>query len=143
MQLHEIKPDYSAKKNKRIGRGGKRGTYSGRGMKGQKSRSGARRRPAWRDLLKQMPKLRGVGFRGFKKPVAVINFGDLEKKFKTGDMVTPQTLLGKGLIGKIKGRLPAVKILAKGKLTKKIRIIDCELSSSAARQLQITAEEKK
>ena len=40
MQLHQINPTFKKKSRKRVGRGGKKGTYSGRGMKGQKSRSG-------------------------------------------------------------------------------------------------------
>jgi large subunit ribosomal protein L15 len=59
MQLHEIQPCQKQKTKKRIGRGGKRGTYSGKGMKGQKSRAGAKIRPEVRDLIKKTPKLRG------------------------------------------------------------------------------------
>ncbi len=59
MQLHELKPNYSNKKGKRVGRGGKRGTTSGHGTKGQKSRAGHRIRPAERDLIQRLPKLRG------------------------------------------------------------------------------------
>lgn len=60
MQLHELWPFHSlyAKKT-RVGRGGKRGTTSGKGQKGQKSRSGRRIRPAERDLIIRIPKLRG------------------------------------------------------------------------------------
>ncbi|MBI2013770.1 MAG: uL15 family ribosomal protein [Candidatus Colwellbacteria bacterium] len=61
MLLHEIKPKYPNKKKKRIARGGKRGTTSGRGQKGQKSRSGRRIRPASRDYTQRLPKLRGFG----------------------------------------------------------------------------------
>ncbi|KKU11931.1 MAG: hypothetical protein UX16_C0001G0027 [Parcubacteria group bacterium GW2011_GWB1_45_7] len=60
MQLHELKPTTVNKGKKRIGRGGKRGTYSGKGMKGQKSRAGRRIRPAIRDLMQRTPKLRGA-----------------------------------------------------------------------------------
>ena len=59
MQLHQLKPTHKAKAAKRVGRGGKRGTYSGRGMKGQKSRAGARMQPLVRELIKRYPKLRG------------------------------------------------------------------------------------
>jgi len=45
MQLHQLKPKNKLKKAKRIGRGGKRGTYSGKGIKGQRSRAGAKIRP--------------------------------------------------------------------------------------------------
>jgi large subunit ribosomal protein L15 len=60
MQLHEIKPIHKLKKKKRIGRGGKRGTYCGKGIKGQTSRAGARIRPEIRDLIKKIPKKRGA-----------------------------------------------------------------------------------
>jgi len=40
MQLHQLKPNHKKKSRKRVGRGGKKGTYSGKGMKGQKSRAG-------------------------------------------------------------------------------------------------------
>lgn len=59
MQLHEIHPTHKLKGKKRIGRGGKRGTYSGKGIKGQNSRAGAKVRPEMRDVIKKTPKLRG------------------------------------------------------------------------------------
>lgn len=66
MQLHELRPKHKLKKRKRIGRGGKRGTYSGRGVKGQKSRSGRRFAPVIRSLIKRYPKLRGYRFHALK-----------------------------------------------------------------------------
>jgi len=60
MQLHELQPTNKKKTKKRVGRGGKRGTYSGRGIKGQKSRAGRKIRPAIRDLMQRTPKLRGA-----------------------------------------------------------------------------------
>ena len=63
MQLHELKPIHKLKRKKRIGRGGKRGTYSGRGIKGQKARAGRRLKPVIRDLIKRYPKLRGYKFK--------------------------------------------------------------------------------
>lgn len=57
MQIHELKS--IKKRSQRIGRSGKRGSYSGRGVKGQRSRSGHRIRPAERDLIMRLPKLRG------------------------------------------------------------------------------------
>ncbi|MBI3335133.1 MAG: hypothetical protein HY001_01370 [Candidatus Portnoybacteria bacterium] len=59
MQLHQISPLHKPKRAKRIGRGGKRGTYSGRGVKGQKARAGGRIRPQLRDFMMKVPKLRG------------------------------------------------------------------------------------
>lgn len=136
MQLHQISPIKKQKEKKRVGRGGKRGTYSGRGIKGQKSRAGARIRPAWRDLIKKLPKLRGVKFKSiFKKPL-IINLGDLEKNFQDREIVSPNTLLEKGLIAKIKGRIPEVKILGEGEITKKIEIRDCQVSKSAKKKIE-------
>ncbi len=66
MQLHEVKPIHKNESRKRIGRGGKRGTYSGKGIKGQKSRAGRKIRPAVRDLIQRTPKLRGSGDRSAK-----------------------------------------------------------------------------
>ncbi|HOK35099.1 MAG TPA: hypothetical protein PLL80_00755 [Candidatus Pacearchaeota archaeon] len=59
MQLHQIQPTHKPKDKKRIGRGGKRGTYSGKGIKGQTSRAGAKIRPEIRDFIKKIPKKRG------------------------------------------------------------------------------------
>lgn len=59
MQLNQIKPVHKLKSKKRVGRGGKRGTYSGTGMNGQKSRAGAKIRPEIRDFIKKTPKKRG------------------------------------------------------------------------------------
>ena len=127
MQLHELKPKYKSKKKKRIGRGGKRGTYSGRGIKGQKARAGRKIRPELRDFIKKIPKKRGYRFKAGPKP-QVVNLKDLEKYYKEEEIVTPETLLKKGLIAKVKGRMPEVKILGRGKLNKKLEIKDCKAS---------------
>lgn len=131
MQLHELKTKKS-KKKKRIGRGGKRGTYSGRGMKGQKSRAGRKIRPALRDFIKKIPKKRGYRFKAGPRP-QVVNLKDLEKHFSDGDIVSPETLLKKGLIGKVKKE--GVKILGSGKLTKKLEIKDCKISETVKKAL--------
>jgi len=125
MQLHQLKGN--KKKKKRIGRGGKRGTYSGRGMKGQKSRAGRKMRPELRDFIKKIPKKRGYRFKPGLKP-QVVNLKDLEKHFSEGDIVSPETLFKKGLIGKVKKE--GVKILGKGELKKKLEIKDCKASKS-------------
>ena len=76
MQLHTLKRKTKNKTKKIVGRGGKRGTYSGRGLKGQKARAGRKIRPEFRDLLKKIPKQRGRGTHMLKSrhaPYAVIN----------------------------------------------------------------------
>jgi len=136
MELHELRPKYKRKKRKRVGRGGKRGTYAGRGIKGQKARAGRRLKPAIRELIKKYPKLRGYRFKPKKEILAIVNIEVLEKKFKTSEIVSPKTLLEKKIIGRIKGRIPKVKILAKGKLTKKLIIEGCQVSKSAREKIK-------
>ena len=75
MQIHEFKS--IIKRTQRIGRSGKRGSYSGRGVKGQKSRSGHRIRPAERDLIIRLPKLRGFRNKPKFEVGEVFNLGKL------------------------------------------------------------------
>jgi len=139
MQLHELKPTHKKKTRKRVGRGGKRGTYSGKGMKGQRSRAGKRLKPVIRSLIKRYPKLRGYKFNPQTTKPVVINFEVLEKKFKSGDKVSPEILLKKGLIRKIKGKVPLVKILGRGELTKSLTIEGCSVSKSVKEKLKANA----
>lgn len=136
MQLHELKPIHKRKKRKRVGRGGKRGTYSGAGMKGQKSRSGGRMKPSIRIFIKRYPKMRGYRFNPKSLKPAVVNLDTLEKEFKSGDVITPKALLEKRLIRKIKGKRPLVKILGKGKITKTFTIEGCLVSKVAKEQIE-------
>lgn len=136
MQLHQLQPIHKTKKPKRIGRGGKRGTYSGRGMKGQKSRAGRKFKPAIRDLIKRYPKLRGYRFNPLPERFAVVNLDILEKKFKDKEQISPKILLEKKLIRKIKGKTPKVKILGKGELTKVLIIESCLFSKSAKEKIE-------
>lgn len=136
MQLHELKPIHKRKRPKRVGRGGKRGTYSGRGIKGQKARAGRKLKPLIREWIKKYPKLRGTKFKSWKLKPVILNLEILEKKFKSSEVVSPKTLLEKKIIRKIKGRLPKVKILGKGELTKKLKIEDCQVSKSAKGKIE-------
>jgi len=119
MQLHQLKPKHKLKKKKRVGRGGKRGTYSGRGIKGQRSRAGRKFKPAIRGLIKRYPKLRGYRFKSKvksqKSKIAILNLEILEKRFNSGEKITPEILLERKIIRRIKGRLPKVKILRRGR----------------------------
>jgi len=140
MQLHEIRTTYKLKKGKRIGRGGKRGTYSGRGVKGQKSRAGRRLEPIIRGVIKRYPKLRGYKFKSKtksqKSKLTILNLETLEKKFNSGDKITPETLLKKKIISKIKGRIPKIKILGKGEIKKSLTIENCQFSKSAKEKIE-------
>jgi len=136
MQLHEIRPIHKKIKGKRIGRGGKHGTYSGKGQKGQKSRAGRRLRPVIRGWIKRYPKLRGYKFKPLKLKPAIINLEALEKKFKGGEIINPQVLIKQKLIHRIKGKMPAIKILGKGEITKKLIIESCEVSKGAKEKIE-------
>jgi len=138
MQLHEIKPIHKLKKPKRVGRGGKRGTYSGHGIKGQRARAGRRFKPIIRELIKKYPKLRGYRQKSIPTPIfgVGVNLEILEKKFNSAEKVNPEILLEKRIIRKIKGRIPLVKILGKGKLTKPLIIEGCKVSKSAKEKIE-------
>jgi len=131
MQLHSIKPTTKNRPKKRIGRGGKRGTYSGKGLKGQKSRAGRKMRPQMRDIIKKIPKKRGYRFSSIHARASVVNIGTLNSIFAEGDVVSPEALAGKKLIKKLKASYPPVKILGKGVLDKKIIVSGCVISKSA------------
>ncbi len=139
MQLNTLQPRTKNKSKMIVGRGGKRGKTSGKGMKGQNSRSGRKKRPELRDFIKRLPKLRGRGVNQFKsfdvKPVAV-NIGDIELVFKAGETVTPQTLVEKFVIEKMNGVIPPVKILSVGDLTKKVTISGCLVSKETKAKVE-------
>jgi len=143
MQLHQVKPIHRQRNKKRVGRGGKRGTYSGKGIKGQKSRAGHKIRPEIRDFIKKIPKRRGYRFKAIKPKPEIVNLRDLEKHFNEGDLVNPETLLEKRLISRINGRTPEVKILGSGELKKKLKIENCKMSKGAEKVLRIKKSEKK
>jgi large subunit ribosomal protein L15 len=136
MQIHQLELKHKLKKRKRVGRGGKRGTYSGRGSKGQRSRAGRKFKPAIRGLIKRYPKLRGYKFKRVTLKPVVVNIETLEKKFKAADTVTSKVLIERGVIRRIRGRLPKVKILGFGKLTKKLTIEGCQVSKSAREKIE-------
>ena len=136
MQLQQLKPKHKLKKKKRRGRGGKRGTYSGRGMKGQRARAGAKFQPMIREVIKKYPKLRGYRQKVRKKIQASVNISTLEEKFKAGEKVSPKVLIERKIIRKMKGRVPEVKILGKGELKKKLTIEDCRVSKGAKEKIE-------
>ncbi|MBZ9577764.1 uL15 family ribosomal protein [Patescibacteria group bacterium] len=136
MQLHQLKPKHKLKKKKRIGRGGKRGTYSGKGIKGQKSRAGRKFAPVIRELIKRYPKLRGYRFKRHEGDLVVVNVGILEERFRSSEIVTPKLLLERKIIRRIKGKVPKVKILGRGEITKKLIIENCEISKVAKEKIE-------
>lgn len=135
IQFHQITPKTKNKSKKRIGRGGKRGTFSGRGTKGQKARAGHRIRPQLRDIIKKIPKKRGYHFKSFRRKYATISLKEIERNFKDGDFITPKKLFEAGLVRKNKGRLPKVKILGGADSNKKLSFKDFEMSENVKRKI--------
>ena len=146
MQLHDVQPDTKKKDTKRVGRGGKRGTYSGKGMKGQKARSGTGQRADFRGgdtpLWKLFPKQRGankktnIKHRMFqvRNPKALaLNLDTLNAIFSDGDTVSKETLIEKGVIKTVKDK---VKILSDGKLEKKLTFSGMDFSKSALEKIK-------
>lgn len=130
MQIHQIKRKTPNKNKKIVGRGGKRGTTSGKGTKGQCARSGRKLRPEFRDIIKKIPKLRGYRFASIKSETAPVSISAIAKKFNDGDMVNPKNLLSFGLIELYKGRMPKIKILGKTEIGKKLNFENCLVSDS-------------
>lgn len=142
MQLHELTPQTPRKTAKRIGRGGKRGKTSGRGMKGQTARAGNSTRPEMRDIIKKLPKLRGHGKNrartvNAERTVYIpVNIAQLEAAFAAGETVSPKTLVARGVVKSVRKRAPAVKILANGEITKKLTIEGCAISATAVEKIE-------
>jgi large subunit ribosomal protein L15 len=137
MQLHTLTPRAKDRKSIAVGRGGKRGKTSGRGGKGQTARAGHKIRPEVRDLIKKIPKRRGYGknrsrtVRTNRFPSSAVNLGALEMAYNAGETVTPASLVAKGLIRRIGGRPPVVKILSSGSLSKALIVKGCMISDAA------------
>jgi len=148
MELHQLKPIHKLKKSKRVGRGGKRGTFSGRGIKGQKSRAGRKLQPIIRELIKRYPKLKGYRQKtkeksqGLTKSV-VLNLQTLEKEFRAGEKVNVKALLDKRLVSKTSGRDPKVKILGKGEIKKALTVEGCPVSKQAKEKIEKAGGEVK
>ncbi len=136
MQIHSLTPIHKRQSGKRIGRGGKKGTTSGKGTKGQSARSGSKKiRPAIYDLIKKFPKLRGWKRKArFQKP-AIVNILKINKIFKEGDLVSKKSLISTGLVKKIKGEYPSIKILGKTKIDKKLVFEGLNISAGAKKTI--------
>jgi large subunit ribosomal protein L15 len=145
LNLSNLQPAQPRKDRKRVGRGmgSGKGRYSGRGIKGQKSRSGSHAMRAGFEggqmpLHMRTKKLRGntsadampVGpFRTYTQPV---NLRDLER-FEAGEEVTPETLKAKGLIRTVR---KDVKLLGVGELSRKLTITVHAASATAREKVE-------
>lgn len=136
MQLHQLTKTNPAKNRKRIGRGGKRGTYSGHGGKGQTARAGRNFRPIVREVLKRYPKLRGYKNRPVGLACEIININKLETEFENGQIVNPRILVEKRIVPRVSGKYPQVKILGIGQISKKLTIEGCQISAPAKEKIE-------
>ena len=133
MQFHNLKRNKANRKAKQIGRGGARGKTSGKGTKGQNARSGRKKRPEMRDVIKRMPKLRGRGKNSLKTRLeenVPVKFSDIESNFKAGETITPKMLLEKGLVETRNGKIPPIKILGKSDKKDSFKFEHVEISGN-------------
>lgn len=137
MQLNTLKRRIKNKRKKLVGRGGTRGKTSGRGTKGQNARAGHKKRPEIRDIIKKLPKLRGYRFKSTEQKPAPVNVGALNI-FENGATVSPKDFLVNNLVRQKGGKLPFVKILGTGELSKKLNIKGCVVSASARIKIEKT-----
>ncbi len=148
MNLNELKPKTPRKSGKRVGRGGKRGTFSGGGSKGQKSRAGASVRPGFRGgdnrIWQLFPKSRGAShkpggggnnrihvkhrhyqYRNAKAPAFNLDFFN---RFSDGQLVNPKLLAEQGFTHK---SVKHVKVLGEGELKRKVEFEGFTFSETA------------
>lgn len=135
--LNQIKRPATLKRRvQRVGRGQSsgRGKQSGRGGKGQTARAGAKIRPAWRDIVKKLPKRRGFGKNRGRTVVSTrptplaLSLTRLDKIFDSGATVSKQTLIERGLVSRGDR---VVKIVGGGEFGKKLSVLGLPVSKSA------------
>ncbi len=139
MRLHELSPAEGSKQTrKRLGRGpgSGLGKTSGRGHKGQKSRSGGGVRPGYEGG--QMPIHRRLPKQGFtnifKKKIVIVNLHDLtDDRFGSGSTVDEAALIKAGLI---KGQFDGIKVLGEGELARPLTIRGIGVSESARKKIE-------
>ncbi|MDL4841403.1 50S ribosomal protein L15 [Aquibacillus rhizosphaerae] len=136
MKLHELKPSQARKERNRVGRGmsSGNGKTSGRGHKGQNSRSGGGVRPGFEGG--QMPLFQRLPKRGFtnihRKEFAIVNL-DALNKFEEGTEITPELLLETGVVSKVKA---GIKVLGNGSIEKKLTVKAHKFSASAKEAIE-------
>ena len=146
LNLSNLKPAQPRRDRKRIGRGlgSGKGRYSGRGLKGQKSRSGSHKMRAGfvggqMPLYMRLGKQRGPTSKDampigpFRTSTVPVNLRDLERVFDDGDTVDVEALVAKGVI---KNTKTDVKVLGTGELTKKLSVTAHRFSASAREKIE-------
>ncbi len=135
MQKNTLNPTTALKRKKLVGRGGKRGKTAGRGTKGQSARAGNKKRPELRDIIKKLPKLRGYKFKSVDYKMTTVTLNQIDKVIKEGEKITPNTLVTRGVISDVSGKVPHVKILATGKITKAATFSKFSVSEGARKAI--------
>lgn len=124
----------------RVGRGGKRGTTSGRGTKGQKSRSGHRIRPAERDLIIRIPKRRGFRNKAKSDRAVILNLEDIRGVLKTMVQEEKQHVLTPAILKEAKAIPPdfrgTLKLLGAGNIDFPITVRGISVSASAKAKIE-------
>ena len=146
LNLSNLSPAQARVDRKRVGRGmgSGKGRYSGRGIKGQKSRAGSHMMRAGFEggqmpLYMRTAKLRGntsadaMPIGPFRTSTQPVNLRDLEVRFEAGEAVTPETLKAKGLIRSIR---KDVKLLGVGELSKKLTVTVHAASATAREKIE-------
>ena len=138
MRQNNIAPPSGSKKaKKRVGRGNAsgHGTYAGRGLKGQKSRSGNKMRPGFEGgqlpLIKRLPRKRGF-VNIFRQEYSVVNVEELNV-FEAGSEVTLEKLRAAGLVKTLKH---PVKILANGQMGHAVTVKANRFSAAAKAKIE-------
>ena len=139
MMEHEITPPRGARRaRKRVGRGDSAGggSYAGRGMKGQKSRSGPGLRPGFEGgqmpLIKGLPMKRGFNNR-YKTYYALVDLDTLQERFEANTQVTPEILHDLGIIRRT--QLP-VKVVGDGELKQPLTVAAHKFTASARAKIE-------
>jgi len=134
----ELSPAPGSRKNrKRVGRGdgSGHGTYSGRGCKGQKSRSGYKRKRGFEGgqlpLVQRLPRKRGF-VNIFRTEYSIVNVGNLNM-FEAGSEVTPESLKRVGLVKSLSN---PVKILAEGEVNHPLVVRANKFSAAAKAKIE-------
>lgn len=139
LRPHDLRPSPGAKRpRKRVGRGNAAGggTYAGRGLKGQKSRSGGAIRLGFEggqmSLIRKMPRKRGFTNR-FRVEYTAVNLGQLNDRFDPESEVTPEALVQAGLLRSVR---EPYKVLADGEIDRPLTVWAAKVSAAARSKIE-------
>lgn len=141
MKLHDLKPSEGARKRKKrkgMGIAAGQGRTSGKGQKGQKSRSGGVKGPYFEGgqfpMVRKLPFMRGVGFSNpYRIVYRPVNVSVLAEKFEAGSEVTPETMVSAGLALKSDKH---IAILGNGDITVALKVTAHKFSESALKKIE-------